>query len=52
LIRPHNPRLVHLAQAGESHEGVVLHGHFTHLRAAFWKTYVAEFLKELPAQQM
>ena len=28
------------------------HGHFTHLRAAFWKAYVAEFLKELPAQQM
>jgi homoserine O-acetyltransferase len=26
------------------------HGHFTHLRAAFWKAYVAEFLKELPAQ--
>jgi homoserine O-acetyltransferase/O-succinyltransferase len=28
------------------------HGHFTHLRAAFWKAYVVEFLKELPAQQM
>jgi len=28
------------------------HGHFTHLRAVFWKAYVAEFLKELPAQQM
>ena len=28
------------------------HGHFTHLRAKFWKAYVAEFLKELPAQQM
>ena len=26
------------------------HGHFTHLRAEFWKAYVAEFLKELPAQ--
>ncbi len=26
------------------------HGHFTHLRAAFWKVHVAEFLKELPAQ--
>jgi homoserine O-acetyltransferase/O-succinyltransferase len=26
------------------------HGHFTHLRAAFWKAYVAEFLKALPAQ--
>jgi homoserine O-acetyltransferase/O-succinyltransferase len=26
------------------------HGHYTHLRAAFWKAYVAEFLKELPAQ--
>ncbi len=25
------------------------HGHFTHLRAAFWKGYVAEFLKDLPA---
>jgi hypothetical protein len=24
------------------------HGH-THLRGAFWKAYVAEFLKELPA---
>jgi hypothetical protein len=24
------------------------HGHFTHLRAAFWKAYVAEFMKELP----
>jgi homoserine O-acetyltransferase len=28
------------------------HGHFTYLRASFWKTYVAEFLKDLPAQQM
>ena len=28
------------------------HGHFTHLRAVFWKAYVAEFLKGLPAQQM
>jgi homoserine O-acetyltransferase/O-succinyltransferase len=27
------------------------HGHFTHLRASFWKTHVAEFLKDLPAQQ-
>jgi homoserine O-acetyltransferase/O-succinyltransferase len=26
------------------------HGHYTHLRAAFWKAHVAEFLKELPAQ--
>jgi homoserine O-acetyltransferase len=26
------------------------HGHFTHLRAAFWKSYVAEFMKELPPQ--
>jgi homoserine O-acetyltransferase len=26
------------------------HGHFTHLRAAFWKSYVADFLKELPPQ--
>jgi homoserine O-acetyltransferase len=26
------------------------HGHFTHLRAAFWKAYVAEFMKELPPQ--
>jgi hypothetical protein len=25
------------------------HGHFTHLRATFWKRYVAEFLKDLPA---
>jgi homoserine O-acetyltransferase/O-succinyltransferase len=24
------------------------HGHFTHLRAVFWKGYVEEFLKELP----
>jgi len=24
------------------------HGHFTHLRAAFWKQHLAEFLKELP----
>ena len=24
------------------------HGHFTHLRAVFWKGYVGEFLKELP----
>ena len=28
------------------------HGHYTHLRASFWKAYVAEFLKDLPAQQM
>ena len=28
------------------------HGHFTHLRASFWKGYVAEFLRDLPAQQM
>jgi homoserine O-acetyltransferase len=28
------------------------HGHFTHLRASFWKDYVAAFLKDLPAQQM
>jgi homoserine O-acetyltransferase/O-succinyltransferase len=28
------------------------HGHFTHLRASFWKAYVAEFLKDLPAQPM
>jgi len=26
------------------------HGHYTHLRATFWKQYLAEFLKELPAQ--
>jgi homoserine O-acetyltransferase len=26
------------------------HGHYTHLRAGFWKAYVEEFLKELPAQ--
>jgi homoserine O-acetyltransferase len=25
------------------------HGHFTHLRAKFWKSYVAEFMKELDA---
>jgi homoserine O-acetyltransferase/O-succinyltransferase len=25
------------------------HGHFTHLRASFWKAYVADFLKDLPA---
>jgi homoserine O-acetyltransferase len=24
------------------------HGHFTHLRASFWKAYVADFLKDLP----
>jgi homoserine O-acetyltransferase len=23
------------------------HGHFTHLRAAFWKAHLAEFMKEL-----
>ena len=28
------------------------HGHFTHLRAKFWKPYVAEFLKDLPPPQM
>ena len=28
------------------------HGHFTHLRAKFWKPYVAEFLKDLPPRQM
>jgi homoserine O-acetyltransferase/O-succinyltransferase len=28
------------------------HGHFTHLRAVFWKQYVADFLKDLPPQQM
>ena len=26
------------------------HGHFTHLRAVFWKDHVAQFLKELPPQ--
>jgi homoserine O-acetyltransferase len=26
------------------------HGHFTHLRAEFWKAHLAEFLKELPPQ--
>jgi homoserine O-acetyltransferase len=26
------------------------HGHFTHLHAIFWKSYVADFLKELPPQ--
>ena len=26
------------------------HGHFTHLRAVFWKEHVAQFLKELPPQ--
>ena len=26
------------------------HGHFTHLRAIFWKEHVAQFLKELPPQ--
>jgi homoserine O-acetyltransferase len=26
------------------------HGHYTHLRARFWKSYVADFLKELPPQ--
>jgi homoserine O-acetyltransferase len=26
------------------------HGHFTHLRAALWKWYLVEFLKELPPQ--
>jgi homoserine O-acetyltransferase len=25
------------------------HGHFTHLRAKFWKSYVADFMKELDA---
>jgi hypothetical protein len=28
------------------------HGHFTHLRAALWKQYLIDFLKELPPQQM
>jgi homoserine O-acetyltransferase/O-succinyltransferase len=28
------------------------HGHYTHLRAWFWKQYVADFLKDLPAQGM
>ncbi len=26
------------------------HGHFTHLRAVFWKEHVGKFLKELPPQ--
>jgi homoserine O-acetyltransferase/O-succinyltransferase len=26
------------------------HGHYTHLRAMFWKDHVAQFLKELPPQ--
>ena len=26
------------------------HGHFTHLRASFWKSYLADFMKELPSQ--
>jgi homoserine O-acetyltransferase len=25
------------------------HGHFTHLRAAFWKAHLVEFLKDLPS---
>jgi homoserine O-acetyltransferase len=24
------------------------HGHYTHLRAAFWKSYLVEFMKTLP----
>jgi len=28
------------------------HGHFTHLRAVFWKKYLADFLKDLPAHGM
>jgi hypothetical protein len=28
------------------------HGHFTHLRAALWKQYLIDFLKELPPQEM
>lgn len=27
------------------------HGHFTHLRAAIWKSHLAEFMKELPSQE-
>lgn len=27
------------------------HGHFTHLRAAIWKSHLAEFMKELPTQE-
>jgi homoserine O-acetyltransferase/O-succinyltransferase len=26
------------------------HGHFTHLRAVFWKAHLVELLKELPPQ--
>jgi homoserine O-acetyltransferase/O-succinyltransferase len=26
------------------------HGHFTHLRASFWKSHLADFMKELPSQ--
>ena len=29
--------------------GAQTHGHFTHLRAAFWKAHLADFLKELPS---
>jgi homoserine acetyltransferase len=32
--------------------GPQTHGHFTHLRAAVWKKYLIESLKELPPQQM
>jgi homoserine O-acetyltransferase/O-succinyltransferase len=32
--------------------GPQTHGHFTHLRAALWKQYLIDFLKELPPQQM
>jgi hypothetical protein len=27
--------------------GAETHGHFTHLRAAIWKPYLAAFMKEL-----
>jgi hypothetical protein len=26
------------------------HGHFTHFRAAFWKSHLAEFMKPLPPE--
>jgi hypothetical protein len=29
-----------------------IHGHFTRLRAALWKQYLIDFLKELPPREI
>jgi homoserine O-acetyltransferase/O-succinyltransferase len=44
IARIPNAKFVLIPQSDETH------GHYTHLRATFWKQYVAEFLKTLPGE--